>query len=76
MSRSFFPLCLWLAQVGSLHALSLLTYNVGGNGTTDWSTNAPQVQAIAREFFKPEQIAVTVVGPLNGFRLKRDFVAC
>lgn len=29
--------------------VSLLTYNVKGNGATDWSTNAPQVQAIARE---------------------------
>ncbi|MFO1488620.1 MAG: endonuclease/exonuclease/phosphatase family protein [Verrucomicrobiota bacterium] len=30
------------------HAFSLLTYNVKGNGATDWSTNTPQVQAIAR----------------------------
>lgn len=30
-------------------AFSLLTYNVKGNGATDWTTNAPQVQAIARE---------------------------
>jgi predicted Zn-dependent peptidase len=35
-----------------------------------------QVQEIAREFFRPEQIAVTVVGPMNGFRLSRDLVAC
>ena len=35
-----------------------------------------QVQEIAREFFRPEQIAVTVVGPLDGFRLRRDLVAC
>lgn len=30
-------------------ALSILTYNVKGNGAADWSTNAPQVQAIGRE---------------------------
>ena len=35
-----------------------------------------EVQQIAREFFRPEQIAVTVVGPLGGFRLRRDLVAC
>jgi len=35
-----------------------------------------QVQEIAREFFRPEQIAVTVVGPLDGFHLRRDLVAC
>ena len=35
-----------------------------------------QIQQIARECFQPEKIAVSVVGPLNGFRLKRDLVAC
>jgi endonuclease/exonuclease/phosphatase family metal-dependent hydrolase len=37
---------------------SLLTYNVGGNGANDWSTNAPQVQAIARQlqFLNPDII--------------------
>jgi endonuclease/exonuclease/phosphatase family metal-dependent hydrolase len=29
--------------------VSLLTYNVSGNGATDWSTNSPQVQAIGRQ---------------------------
>ncbi len=35
---------------------SLLTYNVKGNGATDWSTNAPQVQAVARilQFLNPD----------------------
>lgn len=28
---------------------SLLTYNVAGNGVTDWSTNSPQVRAIGRQ---------------------------
>ena len=35
-----------------------------------------EVRQIAREFFRPEQIAVTVVGPLGSFRLKRDLLAC
>jgi hypothetical protein len=39
----------WLAQPASLHALSLLTYNVGGNGATNGSTNSIQVQAIGRQ---------------------------
>ena len=30
-------------------ALSLLTYNVKGNGATNWSTNSLQVQAIGRQ---------------------------
>ena len=34
------------------------------------------LQQIAQEFFGPEKIAVTVVGPLGGFRLKRDLLAC
>jgi hypothetical protein len=28
------------------------------------------------EFFEPRKIAVTVVGPLEGFELKRDLLAC
>jgi endonuclease/exonuclease/phosphatase family metal-dependent hydrolase len=28
---------------------SLLTYNVNGNGATNWSTNSPQVQAIGQQ---------------------------
>jgi endonuclease/exonuclease/phosphatase family metal-dependent hydrolase len=38
--------------------VSLLTYNVKGNGATDWSTNAAQVQAIARQlqYLRPDII--------------------
>src|SRR6202044_1592842 len=35
-----------------------------------------EIQAIAREFFRPEQIAVTALGPLNGFTLARSRLAC
>jgi predicted Zn-dependent peptidase len=34
------------------------------------------VQSLAREFFRPEQIAVTVLGSLNGFTLDRSRLAC
>jgi len=35
-----------------------------------------QIQQIAREFFRPEKIAAAVVGPLKGFHLRRDLLAC
>lgn len=37
---------------------SLLTYNVKGNGATNWSTNATQVQAIARQlqYLQPDVV--------------------
>jgi len=35
-----------------------------------------EVQSLAREFFRPEQIAVTVLGALNGFTLDRSRLAC
>ena len=39
-------------------SFTLLTYNVGGNGVTDCSTNSPQVRAIARQlqFLNPDII--------------------
>jgi predicted Zn-dependent peptidase len=35
-----------------------------------------EVLEIAREFFQPEKIAATILGPLDGFRLTRDLLAC
>ena len=35
-----------------------------------------EIQSIAQEFFRPEQIAITVLGPLNGFLLDRSRLAC
>jgi len=58
-SRHFVGLCLWLAQGAPLHALSLLTYNAAGNGTTDWSTNSAQVQAIGRQMLHLQPDVVT-----------------
>ena len=34
------------------------------------------VQTLAREFFRPEQISATVLGPVNGFSLDRARLAC
>src|SRR5262245_27711211 len=53
----------WLAQAPSLPALSLLTYNVGGNGATNWSTNSDQVQAIGRQinYLQPDVITFNEV---------------
>jgi len=34
------------------------------------------LQKLAQDFFKPEQIAVTILGPLNGFALDRSRLAC
>jgi predicted Zn-dependent peptidase len=35
-----------------------------------------EVQSLAQEFFRPSQIAVTVLGPLNGFAVDRERLAC
>lgn len=39
-------ICCWFTTA---QAFSLLTYNVSGNGVSDWSTNSLQVQAIGRQ---------------------------
>jgi len=36
------------------------------------SVTADEVQQLAREFFRPDQVAASVVGNLNGFKLTRD----
>jgi len=35
-----------------------------------------EVQSLAHGFFRPDQIAVTVLGPLNGFTLDRSRLSC
>ena len=35
-----------------------------------------QIQAIAADFFRPDQIAAAALGPPNGFKLTRDLLAC
>ncbi len=43
--------------------LTLVTYNVKGNFASDWSTNAPQVQAIARQlqYLNPDIITLNEI---------------
>ena len=59
-----------------LPAFSLLTYNVAGNGTTNWSTNAPQVQAIGRQvaFLQPDIITFNEIPRTNTWQMA-NFVA-
>jgi predicted Zn-dependent peptidase len=40
------------------------------------TVTAEQVLAVAREFFHPDRLAITVLGPLNGFKLSRGDLAC
>jgi predicted Zn-dependent peptidase len=37
---------------------------------------AEQVMAVGQEFFRPERLAVTVLGPVNGLKLKRADLGC
>ncbi len=53
---------------GTNAGFSLVTYNLKGNFASDWSTNAPQVQAIARQlqYLNPDIITVNEIP--NGLR--------
>ncbi len=65
--------CAW---VTSVHALSLLTYNVSGNGATSWTTNDAQVQAIGRQlmYLQPDVITFNEI-PRNYRYQMTNFVA-
>lgn len=56
------------APPGTNAGFSLVTYNLKGNFAADWSTNAPQVQAIARQlqYLNPDIITVNEIP--NGLR--------
>jgi endonuclease/exonuclease/phosphatase family metal-dependent hydrolase len=64
-------LLLGAAATGPLSAFSLLTYNVSGNGTTDWSTNAPQVQAIGRQllYWQPDIVTFQEIPFTNTYQM-------
>ena len=40
------------------------------------AVTSEELQSLARRYFQPEQIAVTVLGPLNGFALDRSRLVC
>jgi len=61
--------------------LTTLVYQGADPGTGEQTPNEFVVpfetaRAIAREFFRTEQISATVLGPVNGFSLERSRLAC
>ena len=40
------------------------------------AVTAEQVQSVAQEFFRPERLAITVLGPVHGLNLKRANLGC
>ena len=74
--RRFVLVLALLGQTLELSALSVLTYNVKGNGVADWSTNSPQVQAIGRivQHLEPDVITFNEIPQTNGWQMT-NFVA-
>src|ERR1019366_849767 len=58
-------------SVSTNGAVTLMTYNVAGNGSTDWSTNAPQVQAIGRQllYLHPDIITFIEIPYTNTWQM-------
>lgn len=56
---------------GTNGAITLMTYNVKGNGVADWSTNTVQVQAIGRElvYLKPDIITFNEIPYTNTWQM-------
>lgn len=52
-------------------SVTLMTYNLKGNGITDWSTNTPQIQAIGRElvYLQPDIITFNEVPNTNTWQM-------
>ena len=52
-------------------SVTLLTYNVKGNGTTNWSTNTAQVQAIGRQliYLNPDVITFNEIPYTNTYQM-------
>jgi hypothetical protein len=40
---------MFIAQAHNVSGFTLMTWNVSGNGASDWTTNAVQVQSIGRQ---------------------------
>jgi len=60
----------------ALPALSVLTYNLKGNGASDWSTNAVQIQAIGREvmYLQPDILTFNEIPNTQTYQMT-NFVA-
>jgi len=52
-------------------SITLMTYNVKGNGVTDWSTNTVQAQAIGRQllYLKPDVITFNEIPRTNVWQM-------
>lgn len=52
-------------------SVTLMTYNVKGNGTTNWSTNTAQVQAIGRQltYLRPDIITFNEIPYTNTWQM-------
>ena len=70
MPRLIWCLLIFFSAV-RLPAFSLLTYNVAGNGTTNWSTNTAQVQAIGRQvaYLQPDVITFNEIPRTNTWQM-------
>ncbi len=40
------------------------------------NVTANQVQSVARDFFQPERLAITVLGPVQHLKLRRSDLSC
>jgi len=74
--RCLLMLALLLAGGGRGFSLSLLHWNVAGNGASDWSTNSLQVQAIGRQmlYWRPEVVTFNEI-PFDESAQMTNFVA-
>ena len=63
--------CLATGGVFAVPQVTVLTYNVSGNGTTNWSTNTPQAQAIGREllYLNPDIITFQEIPFTNTWQM-------
>jgi endonuclease/exonuclease/phosphatase family metal-dependent hydrolase len=57
--------------VSTNSTLTLMTYNVKGNGTTNWSTNTVQVQAIGRQlmYLQPDIVTFNEIPRTNMWQM-------
>ena len=62
---------------GTNSRLTLMTYNVKGNGVSDWSTNAAQVQAIGRQliYLKPDVVTFNEIPRTNVWQMANWVIA-
>ncbi len=68
---SFLAFALLPLAAGAVESLTVLTYNTDGNSVADWSTNAPQVQAIGRQmgFLQPDIVTFQEIGHTNTWQM-------